>query len=189
MCLPSTYKLDSFPAARSFSQRWWCLVLPRVYYLAPHPVEPGPVLARITWAEPQRCYLKGITVSTWPGQFNARVTKRPVNVTSLFGESISSWKGHLEIQEKLSWENPIFCLKWTRPEKSLAQLVGYSPTHIGTYLLPCSYFPTRSIRPKVQERIANFVLEISGNFSGSWEQGLRDGCYIYDVSKYDSRPK
>ena len=84
---------------------------------------------------------------------------------------------------------PHILSKRTRPEKNLAQFVGYSPTHVGTYLLPCSYFPTRSIRPKVQGRIGNFVLEISGNFSGSWEQGLRDGCYIYDVSKYDSRPK
>lgn len=51
--------------------------------------------------------------------------------------------------------------------------------------MPCSYFPTRSIRPKVQGRLGNFVLETSGNFSGSWEQGLRNGCYIYERSQQD----
>ena len=103
MCLSSSYKLHSFPAARSVSQRWLNLALSKVFYEAPYP-RIFPVLTRITWAEPQRCHLKGFIVSTWPRQFNLNVTKRPVNATSLFGESIFFWKWDLKIWEKFLLE-------------------------------------------------------------------------------------
>ena len=178
MCLPSSYKLHSFPAARSVSQRWLNLALSKVFYEAPHP-RIFPVLTRITWAEPQRCHLKGFIVSTWPRQFNLNVTKRPVNATSLFSDSIFFWKWDLKIWEKFFLEKPHILSKRTEPKRNLAQVVRYSSTCTGTYLLPYSYFPTRSIRHKVQGKTGNFVLEISGNFSASW---LREGCFIYDIA-------
>lgn len=111
VCLPQTYQLDSGPAARSFSQRWWYLALPRVGCCpAPHP-RAFSVLAWIIWAEPQRYHLKGILISTWPRQFITHVTKRPVNVTSLFGESIPFWKWDLEVWERPSSKNTMFSPK------------------------------------------------------------------------------
>lgn len=178
MCLSSPYKLHSFPAARSVSQSWLNLALSEVLYEAPYP-RIFPVLTRITWAKPQRCHLKGFIVSTWPRQFNLNVTKRPVNATSLFGESIFFWKWDLKIWGKFFLEKPHILSKRTGLNRNLGQVVRYSFTCIGTYLLPCSYFPTRSIRHKVQGKTGNFVLEISGNFSASW---LRDGCYIYEIA-------
>lgn len=79
--------------------------------------------------------------------------------------------------------------KRTVPERNLARFVGGGSTLMGTHPRPRSYLPTRSLRPDVQGRVGNVVLEISGNFSGSWEWRLSDGFYIYDKSKYDSRPK
>lgn len=178
MCLSSSYKLPSFPAARSVSQSWLNLALSEVFYEAPY-LRIFPVLTRITWAEPQRCHLKGFIVSTWPRQFNLNVTKRTVNATSLFGESIFFWKWDLKIWGKFFLEKPHILSKRIGLNRNLAQVVRYSFTCIRTYLLPCSYFPTRSIRHKVQGKTGNFVLEISGNFSASW---LRDGCYIYDIA-------
>ena len=79
--------------------------------------------------------------------------------------------------------------KRTGLEKNLARFVGCSSNLIGTGPNPCAYLPTKSIRLKVQGRIGNFVLEISGNFSDPWEWGLKNDSYIYDKSKYDNRPK
>lgn len=63
---------------------------------------------------------KGLTVSTRPRQFNVHVTKRPLHVIGLFGESFLFENECMGVWERSFWKNPTFFPKRMEPERDLA---------------------------------------------------------------------
>lgn len=111
-----------------------------------------------------------------------------MRVTFFFWKKHSLLKMTLASMGEAFLEKPHVLSKITGPETppDLSYVIPPSPVPIPGLV---HYLLIRSIGPNVQESIGKFALEISGNFSGSWEWGLRSGTYNDDKSRCDSRPK